>query len=111
MSFPNDLTHAPPPEHTTPSTKTALFLLAIGYAVLKHRRFDLRRLVRKTVVFGIVGSLTLGIYGAVVILATERFAGSGSDTLTRFSVLAIALSFNPLQRALEAKVEKLLSRR
>ena len=90
---------------------TALFLLAVGYAVLKHRLFDLRRLVRKTVVLGLLGSLALGIYGAVVLLATERFAGSGSDTLTRFSVLAIALSFNPLQRALEAKVDRLLAKR
>jgi hypothetical protein len=90
---------------------TALFLLAIGYAVLKHRLFDLRRFVRKTVVIGLLGSLALAAYGAVVVLATERFAGSGSGTLTRFSVLAIALSFNPLQRALEQKVDKLLFRR
>ena len=90
---------------------TALFLLSVGYAVLKHRLFDLRRLVRKTVVIGILGSLALAVYGAVVVLATERFAGSGSGTLTRFSVLVIALSFDPLRRSLETKVDKLLSRR
>ena len=89
---------------------TALFLLAVGYAVLKHRLFDLRRLVRKTVVLGLLGSLALAVYGAVVVLATERFAGSGSGTLTRFSVLIIALSFDPLRRAFEHKVDKLLSR-
>lgn len=88
-----------------------MFLLSVGYAVLKHRLFDLRRLVRKTVVFGLLGSLALAVYGAVVVLATERFAGSGSASLTRFSVLVIALSFDPLRRSLETKVDKLLSRR
>jgi hypothetical protein len=90
---------------------TALFLLAVGYAVLKHRLFDLRLLVRKTLVLGILGSLALAAYGAVVVLAADRFAGSGSGTLTRFGVLMIALSFDPLRRALEKRVDRLLFRR
>lgn len=87
---------------------TAAFLLAIGYAVLKHRLFDLRLLLRRTLVLGVLGSLALAAYGAVVVLATERFAGEGAGTLTRFSVLVIALSFDPLRRFLEERVDRLL---
>jgi hypothetical protein len=87
---------------------SALFLLAVGYAVAKHRLFDLRRFVRRTLVLGILGTLALAAYGAVVVLATERFAGAGAGGLTRFSVLVIALSFDPLRRALEKQVDRLL---
>jgi hypothetical protein len=87
---------------------TAAFLLAVGYAVLRHRLFDLRLLVRRTLVLGVLGSLALAAYGAVVVLATERFAGEGAGTFTRFGVLVIALSFDPLRRGLEKRVDRLL---
>ena len=90
---------------------TALFLLAVGYAVLKHKLFDLRLLVRKTLVLGLLGSLALAAYGAVVVLAADRFAGGGTGTLTRFGVLVIALTFDPLRRTLEKRVDKLLFKR
>ena len=89
---------------------TALFLLAVGYAVLKHKLFNLRLLVRKTLVLGLLGSLALAAYGAVVVLAADRFAGEGTGTLTRFGVLVIALTFDPLRRTLEKRVDKLLFR-
>jgi hypothetical protein len=87
---------------------TAAFLIAVGYAVLKHRLFDLRFLVLRTLVLGVLGSLALAAYGAVVVLATERFAGDGAGTFTKFGVLVIALSFDPLRRKLEQKVDRLL---
>ena len=90
---------------------TTLFLLAVGYAVLKHKLFDLRLLVRKTLVLGLLGSLALAAYGAIVVLAADRFAGEGTGTLTRFGVLVIALTFDPLRRTLEKRVDKLLFKR
>lgn len=89
---------------------TALFLLAVGYAVLKHRLFDLRLLVRRTVVLGILGTVALAAYGALVVLTTDRFAGEGAGSFTRFGVLVIVLSSDPLRRALEKRVDKLLFR-
>lgn len=87
---------------------TALFLLAVGYAVARHRLFDLRLFVRRSLVLGALLSLATAAYGAVVTLATERLAGEGAGTLTRFGVLVIALSFDPLRRTLEKRVDRLL---
>jgi hypothetical protein len=89
---------------------TALFLLAVGYAVARHRLFDVRLFVRRTLVASLLLSFVLAAYGAVVVLATERFAGEGQGTLTRFGVLFIALSFDPLRRYLERQVDRRLFR-
>lgn len=87
---------------------TLLFLLAVAYAVVQHRLFDIRLFIRKTLVLGLVLSLSLAIYSAVVVLVTEFFASESAGTLTRFSVLVIAFLFDPMRRTLERKAERML---
>ena len=87
-------------------SSTAHFLLDVSHAVLKHRINDLRLLIRKTLVLGILGALALAVYGAVVVLATDRL--TGDDTAAKFAVLVIALSFDPLRRVFERKVDEVL---
>jgi hypothetical protein len=88
---------------------TVLFLAAVAYAVVRHRLFDVRVFVRRTLVASLLLSFVLAAYGAVVALATERFAGPGQGALTRFGVLFIAAAFDPLRRFLERRVDDLLS--
>ena len=90
---------------------TVLFLSAVAYAVAKHRLFDVRLLVRKTLVYGLLLSFVLAAYSSLLVLATDRFAGEGNGALTRFGVLAIAFSFDPVRRFLEHRIDKLLSQR
>ncbi|MES2461998.1 MAG: histidine kinase N-terminal 7TM domain-containing protein [Armatimonadota bacterium] len=87
---------------------TLLFLLAVAYAVARHRLFDFRLFVRRTLVLGLLLSFALAAYSAFVLLATDRFTGEGSTTLTRFGVLVIAFSFDPLRRFLENRIDRLL---
>jgi hypothetical protein len=87
---------------------TVLFLGATAYAIAKHRLFNVRLLVRKTVVYGLLLSLVLAAYSSLLVLATDQLAGPEADTLTRFGVLAIAFSFDPVRRFLEHRVDKLL---
>lgn len=89
---------------------TMLFLLCVGYAILRHRLFDLRLFVRRTVVYGLLLSFALSAYSAVVVLVTERMAGEQAGTLTRVAVLMIAFSFDPLRRYLEKRVDRYLFR-
>jgi hypothetical protein len=90
---------------------TLLFLLAVAYAVVRHQLFDIRVFLRKTLVLGIALSLVLAVYSAIVLLVTDRFASSESSGVTRFGVLVIAFSFDPIRRLLEEKIDKLLKKK
>ena len=65
---------------------TLLFLLAVAYAIAKHRLFDFRVFVRRTLVLGLLLTFALAAYSAVVLLATDRFTQvrrSGNRLLLR----------------------------
>ncbi len=87
---------------------TLLFLLAVAYAVARHRLFDFRLFIRRTLILGLLLSFVLAAYSAFVLLATDRFTAEGSGTLTRFGVLVIAFSFDPVRRFLESRIDHLL---
>ena len=86
---------------------TLQFVLAIAYATFINRLFDLRVLVRETLVYGILLAFVLGAYSSAVFLVTQ-YLTSGSEELTQFAVLLIAFSFDPLRRILEQKTDRLL---
>lgn len=85
-----------------------LFLMSVAYAIVRHRLFSIRLLIRKTLIYGLLLSFVLAAYSAVVVLVTDHLAGQSASALTRFSVLVIAFSFDPLRRFLEKSVDRLL---
>jgi hypothetical protein len=85
-----------------------LFLIAVGYAILRHRLFDIRVFVRKTLVYGLLLSLALALYAGVVALVTQQVSREGTGPLAQLSVLVIAFAFDPLRRFLEEKTDQLL---
>lgn len=87
---------------------TILFLIAVGWAVARHQLFDLKVFLSRALVYGILLSLVISAYSAVVVLVTERLTEGNQGALTRFGVLVIASSFDPLRRFIEAKVDALL---
>ena len=86
---------------------TLFFVLAVAYAVFVHRLFDLRVIVRETLVYGILLAFVLGAYSSAVFLLTQ-FLTEGAEKLTQFAVLLIAFSVDPLRRFLEEKADRLL---
>jgi hypothetical protein len=88
---------------------TILFLFAVAWAVIRHRLFNVKVFVRKTLVWGLLLSFVLAAYGAVVTLVTEHLVGGDdASAVTRFGVLIIASSFDPIRRFLEKKVDHFL---
>ena len=87
---------------------TLLFLLSVAYAVIRHQLFDIRVFIRRAVVLGVALSLVLACYSALVLLVTDKFASSESGGVTRFGVLVLAFSFDPIRRFLEGRIDKLL---
>ena len=88
---------------------TVLFLAAVAYAIAQRGLFDIRLLVRKTVVYGLLLSFLLAAYSTFVVLVTDRFAGPDSGMFTRVAVLVLAFSTDPVRRFLEARVDRFLS--
>jgi len=86
---------------------TLFFVLAVAYATFIHRLFDLRVVVRKTLVYGVLLTLVLGAYSSAVFLVSQHLT-SGAEKLTQFVVLCIAFSFDPLRRYLEEKTDEFL---
>ena len=76
--------------------------------MVRHQLFDIKVLVRRTRVLGIALSLVLACYSALVLLGTDRLASSESGGVTRFGVLVLAFSFDPIRRFLEGRIDKLL---
>ena len=87
---------------------TVLFMVAVAWATVRHRLFAIRIFVRKALVYGLLLSLSLAAYSAVLVLATDRLAQNGSDSVTRFGVLVIAFAFDPLRRIIERHLDRLL---
>lgn len=86
---------------------TILFVLAIAFATLVHRLFELRVVVRETLVYGILLAWVLGAYSSTVFVVSQHLT-AGAEKLTQFVVLFLAFSFDPLRRFLEEKTDRLL---
>ncbi len=94
-------------------TYTLIFTAATAYAIVAHRLFDIRIIIRRTVVYSGLLLFTLGTYSMVVFFFTTIF-GSGTvlDAKTfvanMVAALFIALGFEPLRRWLTTVTDKYL---
>jgi hypothetical protein len=88
--------------------------VAIGFAVLKYRLYDIDRIINRTLVYGLLTvTLALVYVGGVLSLqAAFRVLTGQESTLAVFaSTLAIAALFGPLRRRVQALVDRRFYRR
>ena len=82
-----------------------LIPLAVGIAIMRYRLYDIDRIVNRTVVYGTVVLLLVGVYaGAVVLL--RGFLPDGSDLAVAASTLAVAALFNPIRLRVQRFVDR-----
>lgn len=86
---------------------TVFFLAAVTYATFVYRLFNVRLLLRKTLVYGLLLAFVVGAYNSAVFLLTAYLANHVGD-FTWFPVLLIAFSVDPLRRFLEKLTDRLL---
>ena len=82
---------------------------AIGIAILRHRLFDIDRLVRRTIVYAALVACLALIYlaGVFTLESAVRSVAGGSSTLAvTVSTLVVALAFQPLRRRIQAAVDR-----
>jgi hypothetical protein len=84
------------------------FPVAAGIAILKYHLYDLDRIIRGTLVYGVLtASLGLAYWGGVVLLqALLRPLTQGSDVAIAGSTLAVAALFQPARRRIQVSVDR-----
>lgn len=86
---------------------------AIAIAILRHRLFDIDRLVSRTVVYSSLTAFVVGAYTLGVLVVGQAVSGGRrpSSAVVAATTLAIAAAFQPLRRRLQDTVDRRFYRR
>jgi hypothetical protein len=80
--------------------------LACAVAVLKHRLYEIDRVISRTLAHAIVTGLLISVYAGPVLLATQMLRFHGPVAVAA-STLAVAALFSPLR----SRVQRMVARR
>jgi hypothetical protein len=88
--------------------------IAVGFAVLKYRLYDIDTLINRALVYGSLTATLVALYfGGVVVLQRVLLVLTGEQSTLAVvaSTLVIAALFNPLRRRVQAFVDRRFYRR
>lgn len=88
--------------------------VSAAVAILKYRLYDIDRIINRTLVYGVLTVMLVGIYvGGVVALqyAFRAVTGQTSQLVVVLSTLAIAALFSPLRQRIQDAVDRRFYRR
>lgn len=88
------------------------FALSLHRAIMRHRLYEIDRVVSRTVAYAIVTAILAGGYllSVVAFQAVLRPVLGSSDLAVALSTLAVAASFQPVRRRVQAVVDRRFSR-
>jgi hypothetical protein len=82
---------------------------SIAIAVLKYRLYEIDRIISRTLAYTIVTGLLVGVYAALVVLATEVLTLKSPVAVAGSTLVAAAL-FNPLRRRVQWALDRRFNR-
>jgi hypothetical protein len=84
---------------------------AMTIAILRHRLYDIDRIISRTLAYVIVTGLLAGVYAGLVLLATEALPVSLSTPVAvAVATLTAAALFSPLRRRVQRIVDRRFNR-
>jgi hypothetical protein len=93
----------------------SLIPIAIGFAILRYRLYDIDLVVNRTLVYGLLTALLIGVYVALAVVlgaAARSVAGQQNNSLViAASTLAVAALFGPARRRIQAFIDRRFYRR
>jgi hypothetical protein len=90
-----------------------LFPASVAVAILRHRLYDIDRLLSRTLTYGLL-TVVLGIvYASAVVVLGQALNPSGGDSslAVAASTLVVAALFQPLRRGIQGAVDRRFNRR
>ncbi len=85
--------------------------LAVGFAILRYRLYDIDRLLNRTVVYALLTAILAMGYVASVLVLGQLFGQDQSSLAVAGATLAMAAMFQPLRRRVQTVVDRRFNRR
>ena len=82
---------------------------AVGIAILRHRLYDIDRIINRTLVYGSLTATLVAVYFGGIVVSQRLFVvltGERSTLAVVASTLLIAALFNPLRRRTQSLVDR-----
>ncbi len=82
--------------------------LALAFAILRYRLFDIDILINRTLVYGTLSALFIAVYIVVVGSLSALFHTSGNLLISMLATGIVAVLFQPLRESLQRGVNRLM---
>jgi hypothetical protein len=95
--------------NTVSAISLAALPVALAVAILRYRLYEIDRIISRTLSYAIVSGLLVGVYAALVLLATRVLSVTSPVAVAAATLVAAAL-FSPLRSRVQRMVDRRFNR-